>query len=120
MNWTSREIRYLEEHAEDGAEAIAEALGRSKSSVEHQAHRYGVSIRRRWRCPKCGAVTRKPLSSVTGWCANCTKEERRGRIAEEVRELEEEVRRAQREDRERQALYSKKSRARKKLRNLGK
>ena len=115
MNWTTDEIRYLEEHQGDGASEIAEALGRTKSSVEHQAHRYGMSLRKRWRCPKCGSVTYKPLSTVTGWCANCTKETRRERIAEEVREMEEEVRRAERENQKRQALYSKKHRIKKKL-----
>ena len=86
MNWTTDEIRYLEEHQGEGAMAIAEALGRTVISVQVQACRYGISLVPRWRCPKCGAVTRKPLSSITGWCANCTKEARRDRIAEEVRE----------------------------------
>lgn len=115
MNWTTDEIRYLEEHQGEGAMAIAEALGRSESSVEHQAHRYGISLRKRWHCPRCGAITFKPLSTVTGWCANCTKEQRSERIAEEVREMEEEVRRSERENRRRQALYSKKHRIKKKL-----
>lgn len=57
----------------------------------------------------------KPLSSRTGWCAACTKEKRREFLAEQVRDLEEEVRRNEREDRERQRLYSRKSRAKKKL-----
>lgn len=118
MNWTTDEIRYLEEHQGEGAMAIAEALGRTVTSVQVQACRYGISLEPRWRCPKCGAVTRKPLSSITGWCANCTKEARRDRIAEEVREMEEEVRRAERENRERQALYSKKHRMKKKLESM--
>ena len=115
MYWTTYRLRYLEEHAGDGAEAIAEALGCSRRAVEVQASRCGISLRKRWRCPKCGMVTFRPLSTVTGWCLNCTKEYRRERIAEEVRELEEEVRRQEREERERQRLYSRKHRAKKKL-----
>lgn len=115
LKWTTREIKYLEEHAGDGAEAIAKALGRSVRSVDNQARRYGVSLRKSWVCPKCGMRVSKPLSSRTGWCAACTKENRMERIAEEVRELEEEAKRNERIDRERQRLYSRKSRAKKKL-----
>lgn len=120
MYWTTYKLRYLEEHANEGAEAIAEALGCSRTAVEVQASRYGISLRKRWRCPRCGMVTFRPLSTVTGWCANCTKEARRERIAEEVRELEEEVRRQERENRERQRLYARKHRAKKKLRKRDK
>ncbi len=120
MNWTTEEIRYLEEHQGDGAEAIAEALGRTVISVRVQASRYGIALTPRWRCPRCGMQTRKPLNPVTGWCANCTKEARRDRISEEVRELEEEVSRSEREDRERQRLYSRKHRAKKKLKLMKK
>lgn len=117
-HWTTRELRYLEEHANDGAEAIAEALGRSKQSVEVQASHFGLSLRKSWLCPNCGMKTRKPLSPKTGWCAICTKELRNEGIAEEVRALEEEVRREEKVNRERQRLYSAKSRARKKLKKL--
>lgn len=109
--WTSKEIAYLEEHACDGAEAIAEELGRSVSSVEVQASRYGLSLRRRWMCPKCGAQTFSPLSKRTGWCRNCTKEKRAEELAEQVRDMEEEVRREDKANRERQRLYSRKYRA---------
>lgn len=34
MTWTSSEVRYLEEHAGDGAAAIAEALGKSVTAIE--------------------------------------------------------------------------------------
>lgn len=115
MKWTSREIKYMEEHAADGADAIANALGRTRRSVEIQASKYCISLRRSWVCPKCGMRVSKPLSSRTGWCAACTKEKRRELLAEQVRDLEEEVRRNEREDRERQRLYSRKSRAKKKL-----
>lgn len=115
MKWTSREIKYLEEHAGDGAKEIAKVLNRTARSVENQARRFGVSLRRSWMCPKCGMRVSKPLSSRTGWCAACTKEKRREFLAEQVRDLEEEVRRNEREDKERQRLYSRKSRAKKKL-----
>ena len=117
MKWTTREIKYLEDHAEDGAEAIAGALGRSVQSVKAQAKRFGLSLRRAWQCPKCGMHVHTPLSPKTGWCQSCTLEHRNERIAEQVRELQEEVRREEMLKRERQRLYSAKHRARKKLKN---
>lgn len=117
MKWTTREIKYLEDHAEDGAEAIAEALGRSVQSVKAQAKRFGLSLQRAWQCPKCGMHVHTPLSPKTGWCQSCTLEHRNEHIAEQVRELQEEVRREERLKRERQRLYSAKHRARKKLKN---
>lgn len=113
MNWNTREICYLEEHANEGAAAIAKALGRSAESVRQQAKEYGISLRRRWHCPKCGHWSYKPLSGKTGWCAPCTKAERRHQLEQEVRDLEREVRREQDENRKRQAIYSKKSRLKK-------
>lgn len=120
MKWTTREIKYLEEHAGDGAAAIAAALGRSVRSVESQARRFGLSLRRAWQCPKCGMRVHTPLSPKTGWCVACTRELRNERIAEEVRELQEEVRREERVNRERQRLYSAKHRHKKKLKNMRK
>ena len=115
--WSTRELRYLEEHAGDGAASIAQALGRSERSVRSQATRYGVSLRRRWLCPNCGHVTYRPLSTVTGWCHVCTMDARRERIAAEVADMEEELRREQAAKRERQRLYSRKNRAKKRLQN---
>lgn len=120
MKWTTREIKYLEDHADDGATAIADALGRSVRSVESQARRFGLSLRRAWQCSKCGRRVHTPLSSRTGWCVACTRELRNERIAEEVRELQEEVRREEAINRERQRLYSAKHRAKKKLKNMRK
>ena len=115
MRWTSREIKYLEDHGSEGADAVAKALNRSVDSVRRQANRYGVSLRRSWLCPNCGQRTFKPLSGRTGWCAACTKEARAAEIAEEVRDMEREATRQREADRERQRLYSRKSRAKKNL-----
>lgn len=115
MTWTSSEVRYLEEHAGDGAATIAEALGKSVTAIEVQAHRYGLSLRKRWLCPKCGRETFKPLSNRTGWCVSCTREQRASEIAEQVRAMEEEVRREDKANKERQRLYSRKYRAKKQI-----
>lgn len=115
MNWTTDEIRYMEEHAGEGAASIAEHLNRTVVSVKVQASRQGIFLTPRWRCPNCGCLTAKPLNAKTGWCANCTMEARREQIAKDVRELEDEVARRERNEQARQALYSKKSRLRKKL-----
>lgn len=118
MNWTTDDIRYMEEHAGEGAVAIAEHLNRTVISVQVQASRQGVSLVPKWRCPNCGCLSAKPLNAKTGWCANCTMEARREQIAKDVRELEDEVARRERNEKARQALYSKKSRLRKKLREI--
>lgn len=115
MRWTTGDVRYLREHAEDGADAIAEALGRSANSVKLQASRCGISLRRFWRCPRCGARSSRPLSKATGWCYACTMEARREVIAAQIRDMEDEARREEDAERERQRLYSKKNRVKKKL-----
>ena len=106
----------MEEHAGEGAASIAEHLNRTVISVKVQASRQGIFLTPRWRCPNCGCLTAKPLNAKTGWCANCTMEARREQIAKDVRELEDEVARMERNEQARQALYSKRSRLRKKLR----
>lgn len=118
MKWTTKKLKYLSDHADEGAEAVAEALGCSPHAVEVQASRYGISLRKVWQCPKCDMRVRNPLSPKTGWCASCSKELRNAEIAEEVRELEEEVRREERVNRERQRLYSAKHRHKKRLKEL--
>lgn len=114
--WGTQEIRYLERHAGDGAEAIAEALGRSPEAVRHQANAYGISLRMRWQCPHCGQVTYKPLNGRTGWCHVCTMKARRMELEEEVREVEAEAKRELEERRKRQAIYSRKSRLKRSMR----
>ncbi len=112
--WTTRELRYLEGHAGEGADAVAKALGRSRQSVQWQAHECGVSLRKRSQCPNCGRWTFKPLNRVSGWCIECTKEQRMSSLAEQASAMREEAVRKQRNDRERQRYYSSKARAKKK------
>jgi hypothetical protein len=46
MEWSGTEVSYLRRNAERGARCIAEELGRSVASVERQAYRLRVSLRR--------------------------------------------------------------------------
>lgn len=111
--WSTREIRYLKEHASDGAKEIAKALGRTTEAVKLQARKCGISLRQRWMCPKCGRMTFKPLNKANGWCAECTKEGHVADLREQVSAMREEAARCKRNDRERQRCYSAKSRAKK-------
>lgn len=111
--WSTRELRYLEAHAGDGAKQIAKDLGRSTDSVKWQARKSGISLRRRWMCPNCGCMTFKPLNRVNGWCIECTKELHMSDLKEQANAMKEEASRAKRNDRERQRHYSAKSRAKK-------
>ncbi len=54
--WSTQELKYLEEHAGEGAKAIAKALGRSIDSVKWQAQRCGLSLRKRSQCSHCGQM----------------------------------------------------------------
>lgn len=112
--WSTRELRYLEEHAGEGAAAIAKALGRSVDSVEWQARKCGISLRRRRQCSHCGQWTFRPLNRVTGWCIECTKELHMADLAEQAEAMKEEASREIRNNRTRQCFYSAKSRAKKK------
>lgn len=120
--WNTSELAYLEQHAGEGAAAIAEALGRSVSSVTHQAQRWGVSLQPRQVCPKCGLATRLPLSSKTGWCRACTLELSRDRASRRNAEIRAEVkaeeRRIQALERDRQRLYADTHRRKKELEAL--
>lgn len=110
MRWTSREVRYLEEHAHEGCDAIARKLERSPESVRQQAKHYGVSLRTKWWCPHCARWSYKPLSVKTGWCSTCTKAARRQELEDSLHDMREEVMREKQEDRKRQAVYSAKNR----------
>lgn len=106
MRWTTSELQYLELHACEGAEAIAKALGRTTESVRQQAKQYGISLRRRWTCPRCGTMSFRPLSTRTGWCSVCTKRERRHAMERQLQDMREEIAADREENRLRQALYS--------------
>lgn len=112
--WSGREVRYLEEHAHEGAVEVSKALGRSPKAVRMQASHYGLSLRKRWHCPRCGMWVHKPLSGTTGWCAACTKERRADLKETEVEEYVREVERELEQDRRIQAAYARKSRAKRK------
>ena len=107
--WTTLELRYLEEHSDEGADEVARRLGRSVPAIRAKAREYGISMTRRWYCPRCGRWTYKVLSPRTGWCAACTKERRRWEIEAEIREMKEEQQRIDEENRRLQALYSMKN-----------
>ena len=111
--WSTRELRYLEGHAGDGAKQVAKDLGRSIDSVKHMARKCGLSLRKRRQCPRCGQWTFRPLNRVNGWCIECTKELHMADLAEQANAMKEEAIREKRNDRQRQRYYSQKSRAKK-------
>lgn len=120
--WRPHEEAYLQEHAGDGAQAIAESLGRTVKSVQVHASRMGVSLYRRWHCPNCGRYTYKPLSRWSGWCRRCSIEAsadtaamKNKRIRQEVAEEKEAIRK---EERRRQMIYSDTDRQKRELRRL--
>ena len=110
--WTTSDMRYLEQHAHEGATAVAKQLGRTPEAVRIQACRYGISMRARWYCPRCGMWVHRPLSTRTGWCRACTLEVHNARLADEARNMEAELAREAEMERARQAIYARRSRAR--------
>lgn len=94
--WSDNDVRYLRRHRDDGAELIAEALGRTPASVRNKAARLGVSIgyRQLETCPLCGAYPVRPgtRAGSHGMCCTCWER----RKAENMRERAAEER-AQRE-----------------------
>lgn len=120
--WKAHEETYLQEHAGDGAQAIAEALGRSVGSVQVHASRMGVSLFKRWHCPNCGKYTYKPLTKWSGWCRKCSIEASADTAAMKNRrirqEIDEEMAAIRKEERRRQMLYSDTDRQKKELRKL--
>ena len=120
--WKDEEEAYLQAHAGDGAEALAEALGRSVWSVRCKASELGVSLVTRYHCPRCGKYTYKPLTKWSGWCRACSIQEsgdtaaiKNKKIREEIAEEECRIREA---ERRRQMIYSDTDRGKKKLRRL--
>lgn len=120
--WTPAEEKYLGEHAGDGAAAIAEKLGRTVASVQVHASRMGLSLCRRWQCPRCGHYTYQPLAKWSGWCRKCSIDESADTAAMKNRvirrEIAEEERRIREAEQRRQAIYSDTDRQKKKLRRL--
>ncbi len=120
--WKAHEEAYLREHAGDGAREIADALGRTVPSVKTHASRLGVSLYRRWHCPRCGHWTFTPLSKWSGWCRKCSIDESADTAAlknkQIRREVAEERRRIREAEQRRQAIYSDTDRQKRKLRRL--
>lgn len=120
--WRDHEEAYLRDHAGDGAQAIADALGRTVPSVQVHASRMGVSLYRRWHCPKCGHYTYTPLSKWSGWCRKCSIDESADTAAlknKQIRiEVAEERRRIKEAEQRRQAIYSDTDRQKRELRRL--
>lgn len=116
MKWTSQKLRYLEEHASDGAEAIAKHLGCSVSAVTNKASLYGISLRKRFWCARCGKVTYLELSPKTGWCKSCTKEANIPELEAQLDDMRKEYERERKLNQKRQSLYSAKNRYKEKLR----
>ena len=120
--WMDHEEAYLQNHAGDGAQAIADALGRTVPSVKTHASRMGISLYKRWHCPNCGHYTYTPLSKWSGWCRKCSIDESADTAAlknKQIRkEVAEERRRIREAEQRRQAIYSDTDRQKKELRRL--
>lgn len=120
--WRRWEIDYLSKHAGNGAQAVAEKLGRSAKAVQNMASRLGISLREISLCPNCGQETYLPLSPRTGWCRACTISASRDSAALRNRavrfELQAEERRIKELKRERQAHYSDTNKRKGRLREL--
>lgn len=92
--WKPSQKTYLRKHCRDGSEAIALALGKSKTAVEIMASRMGLSLSRQpWRpgslCPRCGTHELEPGGPgwAEGLCPPCHWEvlaERSERRAAEI------------------------------------
>lgn len=120
--WKKAEEDYLAEHAGDGAQAIADALGRSIYSVQCKASELGVSLVVRYHCPRCGRYTCRPLTKWSGWCRRCSIEESADTAALKNKQIREEIaeeeRLIQEAERRRQKIYSDTDREKRKLRRL--
>lgn len=91
--WTFAEVRYLKQHRTDGAELIAEALGRSVSSVQAKACAAGVSLMYRPgdMCPVCGlhSLREGTLAAKHGMCIACWERRKADAMEEQAAELRE-------------------------------
>ncbi len=120
--WSQAEEDYLRKNAGNGAQAVAEVLGRSVRAVQCKASEMGVSLVVRYHCPRCGKTTYRPLSTRTGWCRKCSIDEsadaaalKNRRIRKEIADEEVRIREA---ERRRQAIYSDTDREKRKLRKF--
>lgn len=120
--WSEADESYLADHAGDGAEAIAKALGRTVSSVQTHASRMGVSLVVRYHCPRCGRYTYRPLTKWSGWCRRCSIEESADTAALKNKQIRKEIKAEEaairESERRRQAIYSDTDREKRKLRRL--
>ena len=120
--WKHAEETYLTEHAGDGAEAIAEKLGRTVHSVQCKASSLGVSLVPRIRCPLCGKDTYQPLSQRTGWCRKCSVDDSADSAALKNRQIRMEIAAEKagirESERRRQAIYADTNRRKRELRRL--
>lgn len=121
--WKQWELELLFRRANEGAEAVAEATGRTVRSVQHMASRMAVSLRRTYYCPNCGQETYSPLSPRTGWCRACSIAQSRDSAAVKNREvamkLKAEERRVNAIKQERGKLYVDTCRKKRRLREVG-
>lgn len=94
--WTTRELKTLSTMRNEGADAIAEILGRSPKAVRRMASKAHVSLRVRPGdiCPVCGMREVRPhtMAARHGMCPTCWTE----RLTR-LREEEAAQRRAERE-----------------------
>lgn len=121
--WKPWELELLCRRADEGAEAVAEATGRTVKAVQHMASRMAVSLRRSWNCPNCGQETYTPLSPRTGWCRACSVAESRDNAALKNREvsmkLKAEERRVNAIKQQRGKIYVDTCRKKRRLREVG-
>lgn len=119
--WKDWELDYLYNHAGDGAQSIAEKLGRTKGAVEVMASRERISLTRRWRCPRCGRTTYAPLVQWSGWCRRCTIAETTDTAALKNRQIrlaeKKEAESIKELEKERHALYSDTNKRKKRLKS---
>ena len=86
--FSDEELAYIQAHPLDTAAEIAEALGRSKCSVDHARSRYGRADRARmvcWKCEERPVWRESRQASEAGMCKGCWLDEVERRLAEEPR-----------------------------------